>query len=223
MQIKATTLLSIGVILASLFVFTGPPAKAEVTLTLIEAWDNWGWQGGPESSATIICPGGELTDDPFPCSDSLTGRVHVRDGAVWSCMTSSDPRMTGLGFYTSNVNFDAEANGPAWGEFKIVPMVGCNKDAVYNEEYADVIKYATSFWYGTWNGQRQFDSDQGAWITELEMVGKGVGGDIDGLHIKGTEWITTVTAAPMPYEYLYLFYPALFDVPEAYLVGTIKD
>ena len=131
--------------------------------------------------------------------------------------------MTGSGLYTSNGNYDAEANGPVWGEFKIVPMVGCNKDAVYSEEYEDLVKYATSFWHGTWNGQRQFDSDLNAWVLELEMVGKGFGEDLEGLHFKGTEWITTFTAFPMPYEYIFQYGSTEFDMPEAYIIGTIKD
>lgn len=229
MQIKATILFVIGLLLVSLPVFAAPPGDAGVTRTPIEGWDNWGWQGGPQSSPRIICPGGELAEIPFPCADSMTGRVHVRDGAAWSCVTASDPRMTGLGYYTSNVNFDADANGPAWGEWKIVPMVDCNKDAVFSEAYEDLLSGATSFWYGTWHGRRQFDSDKNAWISELEAVTKGVGGELEGLHFKGTMWITTYTPFPMPYEYI--FPPDLvlpdgsrpFDLPEAYFIGTIKE
>lgn len=229
MQIKVTILISIGLFLVSIPVFAGPPADAGVTRTQIEGWDNWGWQGGPQSSPTIICPGGELAEIPFPCSDSMTGRVHLRSGSGWGCMTADDPRMTGVGLYTSNVNFDADSNGPAWGEWKLVPMVGCNKDADYSKEYADLVKYATSFWHGTWHGRRQFDSDENAWISDLEFVAKGFGGDIDGLHFKGAEWITTYTPFPMPYEYIFPYDLILpdgsrpFDMPEAYFIGTIKE
>ena len=193
-----------------------------VTRTQIEGVDNWGWKGGPPSTSTITCPGGELME-PFDCSDSTTGRLHLRDGAGWSCTTSNDPRITGIGLYTSNGNFDADSNGPVWGEWKIVPMVGCNKDAVYSEEYGDLVKYATSFWHGTWNGQRQFDSDKNAWVGELNVDGKGFGGDIDGLHFKSTMWITTYTPFPIPYEYLFPYGSAEFDMPEAQFIGTIKE
>lgn len=223
MQIKTTFLLGISLILAATAVFAGPPADKGVTRTAIEGWDNWGWQGGPESSARIICPGGDLSGTPSPCADSLTGRVHLRGGAGWTCLTTNDPRLTGLTMYTSNINFDADLNGPAWGEMKIVPMVGCNKDAVYTDEYEDLIENATSFWHATWHGQRQFDPDQNAWISELIFVGKGVGGNIDGLHFKITAWITTFTPFPMAYEHLFPIYPELFDVPEGYVTGTIKD
>ena len=140
MRIKFTILMSIGLFLVSIPAFADPPADAGVTRTQIEGWDNWGWQGGPQSSSRIICPGGELAEMPFPCTDSMTGRVHLRDGAGWSCVTSNDWRMTGIGLYTSNANFDVDANGPVWGEWKIVPMVGCEKDAVFSEAYEDLVE-----------------------------------------------------------------------------------
>ena len=223
MKNKITVLLAIGLLWISVPAFAGPPSQAGVTRTSIEAWDNWGWQGRPQSDPRIICPGGDLTNTPIPCNDSKTGRVHVRGGAAWSCVTSNDPRMTGLGLFTSNVNFDAEANGPAWGEFKIVPIPECNKDADYSEEYEELAEYATRFWHGTWNGQRQYDMDLNAWISEIRMIGKGFGEDLEGLHFKGTEWITTFTALPLPYEYLFPYGSPEFDMPEAYMVGTIKE
>jgi hypothetical protein len=222
MQIKATILMSISLLLVSLPVFAGPPADAGVTRTPIEGWDNWGWKGAPPSNTEIKCPGGEFME-PFNCTDSMTGRLHLRDGAGWSCMSSNDQRMTGVGLYTSNANFDVDSNGPVWGEWKMVPMVGCNKDAVYNEEYEDLVNDATSFWYGTWNGQRQFDKDLGAWVGELKVVGKGVGQDLDGLQFKGTMWITTLTPFPIPYEYIFPVGSEPHDMPEAYFIGMIKD
>lgn len=223
MQIKATILMSIGLFLISLPVFAGPPADAGVTRTPIEGVDNWGYTGAPSSAPRITCPGGELSDNPFPCSDSMTDRVHLRDGAGWSCMTSNDPRMTGVGVYTSNGNIDGDANGPFWGEFKIVPMEGCVKDFDYTVAYEDLVKDTAIFWYGTWNGRRQFDSDKKAWVSEIKFHSKGVGEGLDGLHFKGTMWITTYTPFPMPYEALYLYYPDLFNVPEATFIGTIQE
>ena len=52
---------------------------------------------------------------------------------------------------------------------------------------------------------------------------------MDGLHFKGTMWITTFTPFPMPYEYIFPYDLILpdgsrpFDLPEAYFVGEIKD
>jgi hypothetical protein len=223
MQIRAVIPFVIGLLLMSLPVFVSPAADAGVTRTPIEGWDNWGWQGGPQSSPTIICPGGELAEIPFPCSDSMTDRVHLRGGAGWSCMTSNDPRMTGIGLYTSNANYDADGSGPAWGEWKVVPMVGCNKDAVFSEAYEDFVNDATRFWYGTWHGRRQFDSDNNVWISEFEAVTRGVGGDLEGLQFKGTMWVTLYTPFPMPYEYIFPYGSEPFDMPEGYVIGTIKE
>jgi len=222
MQIRATILLSIGLLLVSLPVIAGPPADKGVTRTPIEGSDNWGYMGGPPSTPKITCPGGEFIE-PFDCSDSMTGRLHLRDGAGWSCVTADDWRMTGVGLYTSNANFDADSNGPVWGEFKIVPMAGCNKDLNYNEVYEDLVNDATSFWYGTWNGKRQFDSDKKAWVGDIKFRSKGVGEGLKGLHFKGTMWITTYTPFPVPYEALFEFYPHLFYEPEAVFIGTIKE
>lgn len=220
MQIKAKILFSIGLILVALPVFAGPPADTGVTRTEIVGFDNWGWNGGPLKLAKISCPGGELMPGSFECSDSNTGRLHLRDGLGWSCMTTNDQRMTGIGLFTSNANFDADSNGSAWGEFKIVPFLTCDKDVVYKDKYEDLVNSATSFWHGTWNGQRQFDSDQNAWVGELKIVGKGWG-ELAGLHFKGTEWITTYTPFPVPYEFLGV--PELFNLPEGYFTGTIKE
>lgn len=228
MQIRATVLITIGLSLASLGVFAGPPDDAGVTRTPIEGWDNWGWQGGPASDTKIMCPGGEFME-PFNCADSMTGRLHLRDGAGWSCTSSIDPRMTGVGLYTSNANFDSESNGPVWGEFKIVPIVDCDKDAVYSVQYEDLVNNATSYWYGTWNGKRQFDVDKGAWVGDIKFGARGVGEDLDGLHFKGTMWITTYTPFPIPYEFVFPYDLVLpdgtrpFDMPEAYFIGTIKE
>jgi len=194
-----------------------------VTRTEITGDDNWGWQGGPESDSTIICPGGELVGPPPGCADSNTDRLHLRDGAGWSCMTSNDMRMTGVGVYTSNFNWDPDSNGPAWGKWKLVPVADCDKDAVFSDAYADLLEQATSYWLGTWHGRRQFDSDQNAWISELSADAKGFGGDIDGLQFKGTMWITTFTPFPMPYEYLFLPGSDEFMMPEAQFIGTIKE
>ena len=73
--------------------------------------------------------------------------------------------------------------------------------------------YATSFWHGFWNGQRQFDDGQNAWVGALKIVGKGVGGDIDGMRFKGREWITTYTPFPLPYEYVFPSGSLAFDMP----------
>jgi hypothetical protein len=195
-----------------------------VKRTQIEGVDNWAWIDNPLSPATIKCPGGELVIDPVIgpyCSDSKSGRLHFRDGVLWSCMTSNDPRITGVAVASTNGNFDANSTGSVWGTWMIVPMVGCDKDGAYPDE---LVTNATSFWQGTWNGKRQIQSVNGFnfWVGKLKFVGKGVGGDLDGLHFKGKEWITMYTPLPVPYE---LLPPALglYDEPEGVLIGEIKE
>jgi hypothetical protein len=214
------TLLSVGVVVVP----TSFAAEPGVTRTPVEGFDNWGWIDYPLSPAAITCPGGELMVHPLfgpYCSDSTTGRLHFRDGAAWSCITTDDPRMTGVGLYTNNGNFDANSTGSAWGTWMIVPTEDCDKDGPYPEE---LVMAATSFWQGTWNGQRQIYNLNGFnyWIGELKTVGEGVGGDLDGLHFKGTNRIKMYTPLPVPYE---LLPPVLglFDVPEGEIIGTIKE
>lgn len=213
-----TRFLLIGLLMISL-----PASAGGGKRTHVEVWDNWGYQGGPESSARVICPRNELSDNPFPCPDLLTLRIHVRDAAAWSCWTSEDPRTTGLGLWTSNVNFDVDANAEAWGEWYVVPMVGCNKDAAYSDEYEDLAMNATSFWHGSWNGERQFDSDLNAWILALTMQGKGFGEGLDGLQYKGKEWITTFTPLPAPYEAIFDPGTVEYDMPEGHVIGVITE
>lgn len=224
MKSKATLLFSIGLLLLSLPVFAGPPADAGVTRTHVEGSDNWAWKDNPLSLGTINCPGGELMVDPFGmpyCADSNTGRLHFRDSVFWSCMTSDDPRTTGVAVFNIKGNFDADSSGQVWGTWKIVPMPDCDKDGFYPEE---LVATSPMFWRGTWNGRRFFYSFTGfdVWIGEFDIVGKGIGGDLDGLHFKGSELIQTYTPFPVPYEFL----PpelGLFDEPEGYFTGTITE
>ena len=204
--------------------FADGESASGVTTTQIEGSDNWAWNDTPLIPSTVKCPGGELEVDPFgvpSCSDSNTGRLHFRDGAAWTCATSNDPRMTGVGVYTSNGNFDVNSSGSVWGKWMIVPTEDCDKDCPYPEE---LVMNANSFWQGTWNGQRQLYSLNGFnfWIGDLKCVAKGVGGDLDGLHFDGSMWITMYTPTPIPSEFL----PpelGLFDVPEGVFSGTIKE
>jgi hypothetical protein len=224
MKNRATFFLSIGALLLVLPLFAGSPANAGVTRTEVNGEDNWGWKDNPLSLGTITCPGGELAYDsnqmPY-CADSSTGRLHFRDAVFWSCMTSDDPRTTGVAMFTIQAEFDAEYSGPVWGTWKIVPTAGCDKDGFYPEE---LVNTATSFWRGIWNGKRLFYSEggMGIWIGEFMIVGKGFGGDLEGLHFKGSELIQTYTPFPVPYEFLPPVL-GLFDDPEGIFTGTITE
>jgi hypothetical protein len=218
-----SALLFIGAVLAPAS-FAAEDTAFGVTHSQIEGFDNWAWNDVPLSPSTRTCPGGQLVVDPFIgpyCSDSNTGRMHFRDGASWSCVTTNDPRMTGVGLYTSNGNFDANSTGSVWGTWMIVPTEDCDKDGPYPEE---LVMTATSFWDGTWNGQRQRYNVNGfnVWISDLKLVSKGIGGDLDGLHFKGMELIETYTPSPIPNEFLPPVL-GLFDEPEAVFMGTIKE
>lgn len=218
-----SALLSMGAVIVPAS-FAAEKSESSVTRTQIVGVDNWAWNDTPLAPATMTCPGGELVVDPTGgsyCADSNTSRMHFRDGASWACMTSNDPRMTGIGVYTTNGNFDANSTGPVWGTWTLVPMEGCDKDGPYPEE---LVMTATRFWEGTWNGQRRIYNVNGFnyWIGELKVLAHGFGGDLEGLRFKGMEWVTTYTPSPIPYEFL----PpelGLFDEPEAVFMGTIKE
>lgn len=220
----ATFLLGTGLLFLALPMFAGPPAYADVTRTEVHGFDNWGWQDNPLSLGTVTCPGGELMFDPFGlplCADSTTGRLHFRDAVFWSCMTSDDPRTTGVAVFTIKGTFDADSSGPVWGTWKIVPLADCDKDGLYPGEF---VENSATFWRGIWNGKRLFYSFNGfdVWIGEFRIVGNGVGGNLSGLHFKGTELIQTYTPFPVPYEFL----PpelGLFDMPEGSFKGTITE
>ena len=88
--------------------------------------------------------------------------------------------------FVVNGNLDADYTGPVWGTYLIVPSPDCNPD--------DLLDPAV-YWKGTWRGQRSVTCDVAScmWIGNLKLVSKGYGGDIDGIHFKGTETITTFT------------------------------
>ena len=115
--------------------------------------------------------------------------------------------------FVVNGNLDADYTGPVWGTYLIVPSQGCNPD--------DLLDPAV-YWKGTWRGQRSVTCDVASctWIGNLKLVSKGYGGDIDGIHFKGTETITTFTPMPIPWELIPSF---PFDGPEGIIMGMIKE
>jgi hypothetical protein len=223
MKIKATFKASICLLLLTTPVFAGPPADAGVTRIQVEGVDDLA-ASNPISPGTVTCPGGTLTIDETTflpvCTDSNTNRLHIRDSVFWSCMSAVDePRMTGVGLFTVNANFDADFSGAVWGKWTLFRMDRCDKDGEFPE--AGVMN-ATESWHGTWKGQRLFYSDLGfpVWIGDLDIVGKGSGGTVEGLHFKGKEFLTTYTPIPLPYELI----PGLdATVAEGMFFGTIKE
>ena len=232
MKSKVVFLLSIGLILLSLPALADPPADAGVNRIQIEGFDDWAWPDYPLSPGTITCPGGVLMLDEFGmpyCGESSTGRLHFRDAVLWSCISAfvepvdepiPEPRISGVGLITINGNFDADSTGPVWGKWKIYPTVACEKSGPYP---ADEVQAATMYWSGTWQGKRLFYVDMGVptWVGDLDLVGKGNGGYIDGLHFKGIEIIKTYTPFPIPNEALGI--SGLDEVPEGFVKGTITE
>ena len=188
------------------------PADKRGNLTEVVIEDDWP-AADPLSAGTMNCPGGEIQFiNDFTPFCATTGRIHFRDMAWWACYTSDDLRLSGVGMATASGNFDANYTGPVWGTWMIVPSDGCVP--------TDLV-YPTVYWKGTWQGQRSQDcsGERCSWIGDLKLVGKGYGGRIDGLHIKGNELITTYTPLPVPWEYLGLPEPG----PEGIITATIKE
>jgi hypothetical protein len=189
------------------------PADKGGNLTEVVIEDDW--PGAPPlSEGTMNCPGGEIEFiNPVTPFCATTGRIHFREMAWWACYTSDDPRLSGVGMATASGNLDADYTGPVWGTWTIVPSPDCDP--------LDLIDPPV-FWEGTWQGQRSqyCADDQCVWIGDLKLVGKGYGGNIDGIHLKGTELITTYTPLPVPWEFIPGF---PLTGPEGIITATIKE
>ena len=191
---------------------------AGVQRTEVMIFDDW-----PADSfideGTISCPGGEIVwIDPVTPVCPGSGRIHLRRVVGYGCYeamagSSPEPRLSGVGLFVVNGNLDADYSGRVWGTWMIVPSEGCDQ--------IDLVDPLV-FWKGTWQGRRSMFCDGGpcSWIGDLKLVGKGHGGAIDGIHIKGTEVITTFTPAPVPWELIPGF---PFTGPEGVLTVTIKE
>ena len=103
----------------------------------------------------------------------------------------------------------------------IVPNLGCNPLVPVDPALFDD---PPVYWKGTWHGQRSryCEDMQCLWIGDLYLVGKGYGGDIDGIHLKGNETLTTYTPFPVAWE---LLPPdlGLPGGPEGIITAKIKE
>ena len=115
---------------------------------------------------------------------------------------------------TANGNLDVDYTGPVWGTWMIVPSTGCDPD--------DLIVDPPVYWKGKWQGERSryCVGVSCTWIGDLNLVGKGYGGNIDGIHLEGTEKITTFTPLPVPWELIPGF---PLDGPEGVITATINE
>ena len=187
---------------------------AGVERTVVTGLDDWP-PVPPIAAGTLKCPGGEVEMlNPFTPYCAATGRIHIRDVVLWSCVTAEeDPRVSGVMKFTVNGNLDSDYTGPVWGKWSLVPSPDCDPVKLVEPQ---------SVWEGNWQGQRFYRCDvEGCrWIGELKVLGKGRGGNIDGLHMKGTEVVTTFTPFPVPWE----FVPWIPETgPEGVLTVTIKE
>ena len=179
----------------------------------------------------LNCPGSELVwEDDMPpyCLDG--GRIHLRKTIGWGCYYAesegeAEPRMTGVGMYIVNGNLDADYTGPVWGRYMIVPTEDpcIPLEWVIPGEYPAALDNPTVYWAGTWRGVRTrvCDGSNCVWYGNLKLVGKGHGGELEGLHFKGHETITTYTPLPMPWELI----PGqpMGGGPEGVGLGVVKD
>ena len=167
----------------------------------------------------LWCSGAELSwTDPVTPVCPGSGQLHLRRVVGYGCYTATsggviEPRLSGVGMFVVNGNLDMTYSGPVWGTWMVVPSAGCDP--------ADLMEPAV-YWKGTWQGQRSVFCDSGActWIGNLKLVGKGRGGDIEGIHLKGTEVITTFTPLPIPWELIPGF---PFTGPEGVINAILKE
>lgn len=189
------------------------PAGAGVQRTDVVIKDDW---QGPISDGTITCPGGEVewlnAVTPY-CA--ATGLLHWRNGVLWGCTYSEDDeRVSGPALFEVHANLDASYSGHVWGTWKIVKSDTCDLATLLHPN-------PDEYWKGTWTGERVYiDEGRPTWIGELKVVGKGYGGEIDGLNLKGVETVYTFTPLPVPWEFLG---PPLPAGPEGILEATIKE
>jgi hypothetical protein len=180
-----------------------PVAQAEdshgVTRTEVLLYEDW-----PADAmldwGTLKCSGGEIQwIDPVTPFCPGSGMLHSRNSVGYACeyaeTTGGAPelRLSGVALIEVNGNFDSDYTGPVWGTFMIVPSERCDPEDLIDPEV---------YWSGTWGGRRSVTCADSlcTWVGRLKQVGKGHGGDIEGLHYKGTGTITTFTPMPIPWE-----------------------
>jgi len=152
------------------------------------------------------CPGGTYPD----CDDA---NMSISRGLeIYSCMGNSvpyDSRVEGTTWIQINGNTNMEGTGVGWGVFKMVPSVSCNKDWLDDPEV---------YWEGSWQGKRKKVSDDPPlWIEIIEVVGRGVGGDLEGQKLHATEVLTSYTRDLIPNELLGI------NEPESIVYAVIKS
>ena len=174
------------------------------------------------SMGAVWCSEGEtMWADPVTPYCPEGGTLKLRDIELYSCFSAFDedgapePGLSGTAWYSINGNFDLDYTGPVSGEFMVVPSPACDVELVLDPE-PDV------YWKGSWTGKRTYvcEGDDCKWVGNFKVVGKGHGGEIDGLQFRGTEEFITFTPLPIPWEMI-PGWPYPFFGPEGVVTGVI--
>ena len=129
--------------------------------------------GSIVEEGTVTCIGGELTGIPlFPCSEE-TIRIKTRGYIIKTIFNIGNPLVDGEATISINANYDAEANGPAWGTISI------NPDAVEGT------------WDGTWTGKSVKEGS--VWTITVHASIQGHGDGVDGMLYRAVDTITAYT------------------------------
>ena len=121
----------------------------------------------------VNCRGSvQPTGDFFaPCGAGVPGTI--RDRLVYALVLMGDPRFNGRQVITSNVNFDANGEGPMWGTFELSLFAG-----------------------GTVAGSFSGRVELGTVTMELDAVAHGNGGAVEGLQFKIADVHSSSPPAP---------------------------
>jgi hypothetical protein len=166
-----------------LFAPTGFAAD-KFDITASEVFDPFGFLGGSPVGAllsppTVHCPGHEPTGNPEqPCPGG--SRTHLRNTVIISRVDSTvSPNFSGDMTVVLNSNLDADFAGPVWGTFSLALDSG-------------------GTWEGTWQGLRVRAEEQ-LWTATLHVMGKGFGGNVDGMHLMVEDEIVSPSAVLIVY------------------------
>jgi hypothetical protein len=135
---------------------------------------------------TIICVDGEFTGDLVsPCTPGTT-RVHVKDQVVEMAYTDVvpselGPLFDGLNTLTVDCNLDATLNGKCWGKFEWPVAAG-----------------------GTWQGVIHTTQSFSDWSWEIELVGTGNGGAVEGMQL-------VYSSSALPWDFVGSFVARIHD------------
>ncbi len=183
-QIKKFSVVLVAVLAAGLLVGL---SAAQTELTFTDLFNPLGIPnpldvppaGQILDAGKVICPGSTPTGDPMqPCPDGSS--ILLRGFRFVTRVDSDSPLLAGAMTVDANTNFAPNYTGPAWGRFSIQLNAG------------GVLE-------GTWDGFRRKAGDS-VWITQLRIIGHGLGGDVEGLQAKCTEVITELTPVGIFYK-----------------------